>query len=47
MEKLSYGNQPYIALKYSNIRREHLHIVSLRVDENGRKINAVTKSLTQ
>jgi hypothetical protein len=39
MQKLGYGNQPYIVLKHSDIKREHLHIVSLRVDENGRKIN--------
>jgi hypothetical protein len=39
MEKLGYGNQPYIVIKHSDIKREHLHIVSLRVDENGRKIN--------
>jgi hypothetical protein len=29
MEKLGYGNQPYIVLKHSDIKREHLHIVSL------------------
>jgi hypothetical protein len=39
MRKLGYGNQPYIVLKHSDIKREHLHIISLRVDENGRKIN--------
>ena len=39
MQKLGYGNQPYIVLKHSDIKREHLHIVSLRVDENGKKIN--------
>jgi hypothetical protein len=39
MEKLGYGNQPYIVFKHSDIKREHLHIVSLRVDENGKKIN--------
>jgi hypothetical protein len=39
MQKLGYGNQPYIVLKHSDIKREHLHIVSLRIDENGRKIN--------
>ncbi|MDR0507156.1 MAG: relaxase/mobilization nuclease domain-containing protein [Dysgonamonadaceae bacterium] len=39
MEKLGYGSQPYIVLKHSDIKREHLHIISLRVDENGRKIN--------
>jgi hypothetical protein len=48
MEKLGYGNQPYIVLKHSDIKREHLHIVSLRIDENGRKINdsyEVTRSM--
>jgi hypothetical protein len=39
MDKLGYGNQPYIILKHSDIKREHLHIVSLRIDGNGRKIN--------
>ncbi|GHU91141.1 mobilization protein [Bacteroidia bacterium] len=39
MDKLGYGNQPYIVLKHSDIKREHLHIISLRIDENGRKIN--------
>jgi hypothetical protein len=39
MQKLGYGNQPYIVLKHSDIKREHLHFVSLRIDENGRKIN--------
>ena len=39
MQKLGYGNQPYIVLKHSDIKREHLHIISLRIDENGKKIN--------
>lgn len=39
MQKLGYGNQPYIVFKHSDIKREHLHIVSLRIDENGKKIN--------
>ncbi|KAA6304688.1 hypothetical protein EZS27_043664, partial [termite gut metagenome] len=39
MQKLGYGDQPYIVFKHSDIKREHLHIVSLRVDENGKKIN--------
>ncbi len=39
MEKLGYGNQPYMIYKHEDIDRHHLHIVSLRVDENGRKIN--------
>ena len=31
MEKLGYGNQPYLIFKHEDIGREHLHIVSLRV----------------
>ena len=38
MQKMGYGEQPYIAFKHKDISREHFHIVSLRVDENGRKL---------
>ena len=36
---LGYGSQPYIVYKHEDIERHHYHIVSVRVDENGRKIN--------
>ena len=39
MEALGYGNQPYIVFKHNDIAREHIHIVSLRVDFDGNKIN--------
>ena len=39
MEALDYGKQPYIVFKHNDIAREHIHIVSLRVDSKGRKIN--------
>ena len=39
MEALGYGNQPYIVFKHNDIAREHIHIVSLRVDSRGQKIN--------
>ncbi|MDR3057827.1 MAG: relaxase/mobilization nuclease domain-containing protein [Prevotella sp.] len=39
MEKLGYGNQPYIVFKHTDIDRTHAHIVSLRIDETGKKIN--------
>ena len=39
MEALGYGKQPYIVFKHSDIAREHIHIVSLRVDSRGQKIN--------
>ena len=39
MEALGYGNKPYIVFKHNDIAREHIHIVSLRVDSEGRKLN--------
>ena len=39
MEALGYGSQPYIVFKHNDITREHIHIVSLRVDSEGKKIN--------
>jgi len=39
MEKLGYGNQPYLIFKHEDIGREHLHIVSFRVDSEGKKID--------
>ena len=39
MEVLGYGNQPYIVFKHNDIAREHIHIVSLRIDGEGKKIN--------
>ena len=39
MEALGYDKQPYIVFKHNDIAREHIHIVSLRVDGEGKKIN--------
>lgn len=39
LEKLGYGNQPYMVYKHEDIDRHHIHIVSLRVDDTGKKIN--------
>ena len=39
MEALGYDKQPYIVFKHSDIAREHIHIVSLRVNGEGKKIN--------
>lgn len=38
MEKMGYGKQPFIVYKHIDTGRIHYHIVSVRVDENGRKI---------
>jgi len=39
MQKMGYGNQPFIVYKHEDIARTHIHIVSVRVDENGKKID--------
>ncbi len=39
MDKMGYGNQPYLVYKHEDIDRHHLHIVSVRVDETGKKLN--------
>ena len=39
MGALGYGAQPYIVFRHNDIPRAHIHIVSLRGDREGRKIN--------
>ena len=39
MEKFSYGNQPYIVWLHEDINRKHMHIVSVRINEKGEKID--------
>jgi hypothetical protein len=38
MERLGYGDQPYLIFKHEDIGRDHIHIVSLRVDCDGKLI---------
>ena len=38
LARLGYGGQPYAVFKHEDIDRHHLHIVTLCVDETGRKI---------
>ena len=40
MQRMGYGDQPYIIVKHEDIDRHHLHIISIRVDEQGRRINS-------
>ena len=39
MQKMGYGNQPYIVYLHEDIDRRHIHIVSTCVNENGVKID--------
>ena len=40
MQRMGYGDQPYIIVMHEDIDRHHLHIVSVRVDEQGKRINS-------
>ncbi|KQT15129.1 relaxase [Chryseobacterium sp. Leaf404] len=39
MNKMGYGEQPYVVFKHLDIDRTHIHIVSVTVDELGKKIS--------
>lgn len=39
MKEMGYENQPYVVFKHTDIQRVHLHIVSIRVDETGKKLD--------
>lgn len=38
MERMGYGDQPYVVFKHTDIERTHVHIVSTCVDRNGKKL---------
>ncbi|MBW7674242.1 conjugal transfer protein MobB [Chryseobacterium chendengshani] len=39
MNKMGYGDQPFVVFKHTDIDRSHIHIVSVCVDEEGKKIS--------
>jgi hypothetical protein len=39
MERMGYGDQPYIIVKHEDIDRHHIHIVSVRVNEQGKCVD--------
>ncbi|WP_288244012.1 conjugal transfer protein MobB [uncultured Chryseobacterium sp.] len=39
MNQMGYGAQPFIVFKHTDIERGHIHIVTVCVDENGKKIS--------
>ncbi|MDI5895731.1 conjugal transfer protein MobB [Flavobacterium algoritolerans] len=39
MQKMGYAEQPFVVFKHTDIDRIHIHIVSVCVDEAGRKIS--------
>ncbi len=40
MQDMGYGTQPYVVFKHTDIDRTHLHVISVRVDETGKKIDS-------
>ena len=39
MEKIGYGEQPFVVFKHEDISRQHLHIVSIRIGKDGKRLN--------
>lgn len=39
MGQMGYENQPFVVFKHTDINRTHIHIVSVCMDEDGRKIS--------
>lgn len=39
MREMDYGEQPFVVFKHTDIDRSHIHIVSVCVDEQGKKIS--------
>lgn len=39
MEQMGYCNQPFVVFKHTDTGRTHIHIVSICVDENGKKLS--------
>lgn len=39
MREMGYGEQPFVVFKHTDIDRSHIHIVSVCVDEGGKKIS--------
>ena len=40
MEKIGFGGQPYMVYKHEDIDRHHMHIVTIRVKEDGKAISS-------
>lgn len=40
MDELGYGRQPYVIYRHHDIEREHFHVLSIRINEKGRKITS-------
>lgn len=39
LDKLGFGEQPYVIYKHADIERHHVHIVTVNVNEQGKRLN--------
>jgi len=46
LHSLGYDGQPYVVYRHNDIEREHYHILSIRVREDGRKIQSFQEHKT-
>ena len=44
LERLGFGNQPYLVFKHEDIDRHHLHVVTINVDENGKGSTGISST---
>jgi hypothetical protein len=45
LDKMGYGQQPYLIVYHKDTDNNHVHVVSLRVDKQGKKINSAYEKL--
>lgn len=45
LDKMGYGSQPYLIVYHKDTGNSHVHVVSVRIDKQGKKINSAYEKL--